>query len=69
MSVAKYDVVVLKVNAADYGAAQKRHRVVVAGVRRDLGVTLSPPAPSHSRQRLLWDQWVTGDYWKRHGMG
>ena len=69
MSVAKYDVVVLKVNAADYGAAQKRHRVVVAGVRRDLGVTLSPPAPSHSRERLLWDQWVTGDYWKRHGMG
>jgi DNA (cytosine-5)-methyltransferase 1 len=65
---ADYDVRVLKVNAADYGAPQKRHRVVVAGVRRDLGVTLPLFAPTHSREALLWDQWVTGDYWKRHRM-
>jgi len=63
-----YDVAVIKVNAADYGAAQKRNRVVVAGVRRDLGLVLEPPAPTHSRERLLWDQWVSGEYWKRHGM-
>ena len=65
---AEYDVLVLKVNAADFGAAQKRHRVVVAGVRRDLGIMLAAPEPTHSRERLLWDQWVSGDYWKRHGM-
>lgn len=65
---ADYDVRVLKVNAADHGAPQKRHRVVVAGVRRDLGVTLPPFAPTHSREALLWDQWVTGEYWKRHHM-
>ncbi len=65
---AEYDVLVLKVNAADFGAAQKRHRVVVAGIRRDLGVALSAPAPTHSRERLLWDQWVSGEYWKRHRM-
>lgn len=65
---AKYDVMVLKVNAADYGAAQKRHRVIVAGVRRDLEIRFSPPAATHSRERLLWDQWVSGDYWGRHGL-
>ena len=67
-SRAEYDVIVVKVNAADYGAAQKRHRVVVAGVRRNLGLTLSPPATTHSREGLLWEQWISGEYWKRHGM-
>lgn len=65
---ATYDVMVLKVNTADYGAAQKRHRVIVAGVRRDLEIPFEPPAPTHSRERLLWDQWVTGEYWVRHGL-
>lgn len=65
---ASYDVIVVRVNAADFGAAQKRHRVIIAGVRRDLEVALPPPAQTHSRERLLWDQWVTGAYWERHGM-
>ncbi|KIG02636.1 DNA-cytosine methyltransferase [Burkholderia sp. MR1] len=65
---AAYRVIVAQVNAADYGAPQKRHRVIVAGVRSDLGITLSHPTPTHSRERLLWDQWVTGDYWRRHGL-
>lgn len=65
---ALYDVVVVLVNAADYGAPQKRHRVIVAGLRKDLCVRLMPPKPTHSRERLLWDQWVTGDYWRRHGI-
>lgn len=63
-----YRVLVLQVNAADYGAAQKRHRVIVAGVRADLAAELEPPAPTHSRDRLLWDQWVSGEYWRRHGL-
>ena len=61
-----YHVSVVKVNAADYGAAQKRHRVLFLGVRRDLAEGLLPPRPTHSRERLLWDQWVTGAYWTRH---
>lgn len=65
---ATYDVLVLKVNAADYGAAQKRHRVIVAGVRRDLNLAFEPPPQTHSRERLLWDQWVSGEYWERHGL-
>ncbi len=68
MARAEYDVLVLKVNAADFGAAQKRHRVVVAGVRRDLGLRLESLAPTHSRERLLWDQWTSGEYWRRHGL-
>ena len=64
----EYGVLVVQVNAADYGAPQKRHRIIVAGVRADLGLSLESPAPTHSRERLLWDQWVTGAYWCRHGM-
>lgn len=63
-----YRVIVAKVNATDYGAAQKRHRIIVAGIRADLADSLEPPAPTHSRERLLWDQWVTGDYWRRHAL-
>ena len=65
---AEYWVSVTQVNAADYGAAQKRHRVIIAGIRKT--VADSPPifVPTHSRERLLWDQWVTGEYWKRHKM-
>lgn len=61
-----YHIAVIKVNAADYGAAQKRHRVIIAGIRADLADSIAPPKPTHSRERLLWDQWVSGDYWKRH---
>ncbi len=61
-----YRVMIAQVNAADYGAAQKRHRVIVAGIRADLADRLEPPQPTHTRERLLWDQWVTGDYWRRH---
>lgn len=67
-SRALYDVIVLQVNAADYGAAQKRHRVIVAGVRRDLEIDFQSPMATHSRESLLWDQWVSGEYWKRHGL-
>lgn len=56
------------VNAADYGAAQIRHRVLIFGIRRDLEVTPIPLTRTHSRDRLLWDQFVTGEYWARHGM-
>lgn len=65
---ALYDVRVVRVNAADFGAPQKRHRLVFLGVRSDLGLKLKSPSPTHSHERLLWDQWITGDYWKRHGL-
>jgi DNA (cytosine-5)-methyltransferase 1 len=62
-----YHVTVVQVNAADYGAPQKRHRVIVAGIRADLSDALTAPTPTHSRERLLWDQWISGEYWRKHG--
>lgn len=61
-----YQVVWQVVNAADYGAPQIRHRVLIFGVRSDLGVEPAPMTPTHSHDRLLWEQYVTGDYWRRH---
>lgn len=63
-----YRVRVMQVNAADFGAAQKRHRVMVVGMRSDVETPFELPVATHSRERLLWDQWVTGDYWRRHGL-
>jgi DNA (cytosine-5)-methyltransferase 1 len=56
------------VNAADYGAPQIRHRVLIFGVRDGRGVILRVMPPTHSHDRLLWDQYVTGEYWDRHGL-
>ena len=56
------------VNAADYGAPQIRHRVLIFGAREDLRVTPQQMPPTHSRDRLLWDQYITGIYWDRHGL-
>ena len=56
------------VNAADYGAAQKRYRVIIMGVHCDIAEAPPELRPKYSRERLLWDQWISGVYWKRHGM-
>lgn len=64
----QYEVLFMRVNAADYGAPQKRHRVIIAGARKGLGMSLSAPEPTHSRESLAWDKWVGGGYWRRHGM-
>lgn len=56
------------VNAADYGAAQIRHRVLIFGVRHANGTMPQTMPATHSRDRLLWDQYVTGEYWDRHGL-
>ena len=63
-----YRTTVAVVNAADYGAPQVRHRVLLAGARADLGVDPGHPRRTHSLHALLWTQWATGEYWTRHGM-
>lgn len=65
---AEYRVCWQVVNAADYGAAQIRHRVLIFGLRNDVGYAPFAMSRTHSRDRLLWDQYVTGEYWKRHGL-
>ena len=63
-----YRVIVVKVNAADYGAPQKRHRVLFMGIHKSIAPFIEAPKPTHPRERLLWDQYVTGNYWRRHGV-
>jgi DNA (cytosine-5)-methyltransferase 1 len=61
-----YRVVYRLLNAADYGVPQQRHRVFIVGFRADLGKEWSFPMPTHNHDRLLWDQWVSGNYWEEH---
>lgn len=65
---ATYEVDWKVVNAADYGAPQIRHRILIFGLATVLGVKPLVPCATHSRDRLLWDQYVSGDYWRRHGI-
>jgi len=45
----------------NYGVPQKRHRIVIVGMRRDLGLTFKVPRPTHSPAN-----WVTvGDVLER----
>lgn len=63
-----YEVIWQVVNAADFGAPQVRYRVIIQGLAEGLRAMPEPLTPTHTRDRLLWDQWVSGDYWKRHGI-
>lgn len=62
----RYKVQFKLLNAADYGVPQTRERVIIVGVRADLGVDWHFPEPTHAEDRLLWDMHVTGTYWQRH---
>ena len=62
----EYKVVSQLLNAADYGVSQRRERVFLVAFRSDLGVEWSFPAPTHSQDALLVEQWATGEYWDRH---
>ncbi|WP_269791658.1 DNA cytosine methyltransferase [Stenotrophomonas sp. Iso1] len=55
-------------NAADYGVPQCRERIFIVGFRSDVNANWAFPAPTHSQERLLHDQWVTGAYWERAGI-
>jgi len=62
----QYNVVYRLLNAADYGVPQHRYRVLIVGVRADLGIEFSFPEKTHEEDALLYDQWVSGEYWDRH---
>jgi len=61
-----YDIEVALLNAADFGVPQFRKRVFIVGFRSDCRVKWRFPTPTHSLDSLLFDQWVTGEYWDRH---
>jgi len=61
-----YRVVPKLLNAADYGVPQRRERVFLVGIRSDIHAEFSFPEPTHEEDALLFDKWVTGEYWERH---
>jgi DNA (cytosine-5)-methyltransferase 1 len=64
----EYNVVYRLLNAADYGVPQQRERVFLVGIRSDIRASFSFPEPTHDEDRLLYDKWVAGTYWERHGI-
>ena len=59
----EYHVVHRVLDAADYGVPQRRERVFIVGLRKDVGREFSFPKPTHSYEALLFSQWVSGEYW------
>lgn len=64
----RYDVQYKLLNAADYGVPQIRERVIIVGIRSDLEKTWTYPKATHSKDRLLWDKHISGEYWSRHNL-
>lgn len=57
-------------DAADLGVPQSRRRVFLIAIRRNVtgADTWTNLARRHSRDVLLHQQYVTGEYWRRHGL-
>ena len=64
----EYNVVFRLLNAADYGVPQIRQRVIIVGFRKDINANWTFPAPTHSKEALLYSKWVSGDYWDNHNL-
>jgi len=63
-----YQVSIHLADAADYGVPQRRNRVFFVGFRSDLDVRWFFPSPTASSDELLLAKYVTGSYWKEHGI-
>ena len=63
---AAYRVVWKVLNSADYGVAQVRHRLFIVAMSPELPA-YDFPEPTHSKDRLIWDQ-CTGDYWEMRNL-
>jgi DNA (cytosine-5)-methyltransferase 1 len=65
----RYKVVMTRVNAADYGVPQIRHRIIIVAFREDLGVDIDQfkedVLPQYSEEALFRSM-LDGSYWKRH---
>jgi len=62
----RYNIVRRVLNSANFGVAQTRERIFIVGFRSDVTSQWNFPEPTHSLDRLLFDQWITGEYWDRH---
>jgi len=53
---------------ADFGLPQKRYRVFIVGIQNEVSRPMELPTGRHSRERLLFDKYMSGDYWSKHGL-
>lgn len=58
-----------EVSCSDFGSPQIRQLVLFVGFRTDLNVRWEWPSPTHSRLALLYDQYVTEEYWGLNQIG
>lgn len=63
-----YNVVYRLVDVADYGVPQNRYRVVIVGFRNDIHAGWQFPEATHSRDMLMYEKWITGNYWEEHAI-
>lgn len=63
-----YQVSIHLADAADYGVPQRRHRVFFVGFRSDLNAKWFFPTPIASSSELIRQKFITGSYWKEHGL-
>lgn len=63
-----YHVVPQILNAADYGVPQCRERLFIVGFRSDINANWCFPQPTHSVDRLIFEQGVSFEYWRRLGI-
>lgn len=67
-SVPTYRVSTAHLTASDFGVPQKRSRLFIVGIRDDLDTQWTAPAATHSADELMVAKWITGEYWRRHGL-
>lgn len=70
-SADQYKVLMVPVNAADYGVPQVRNRVVIVAFRGDLGIDMEAfekevKTKRYSEAALHYSMRKSGSYWKRH---
>lgn len=65
---AAYRVLSKAINAADYGAPQKRHRAIFIGLAAEHSDDWTFPEATHSQEALAWAKHVDGGYWREHGV-
>jgi len=63
-----YDVSVDLLTSSDFGTGQKRKRLFITGIRKDVGAKYNTPVSTHSEAELLDSKWIRGEYWERHGL-
>ena len=55
------------INAADYGIPQHRHRIIITGIREDLGWSFKFPEKTHFEDQLIIEKYINRNYWQSCG--